>query len=206
MACMPSVTIPLYGWMIVPCTAAVSLKINFARLQGGFVWTPLNPPRLWAWNEARNSFLALHLAMKLFQSAWLPLTKSHDYCGLDNRWVWLKSCFSTVTGWLQCACLKLGIKYVSTMPLFRGEGPWNRATTSLDHDYGGIRTQKQLWASGAVWGIKRSGIYRTNFWAITSWLDKSMCKSLDTCSRVVSCVHMHKLTSSTSCTSQWSQH
>jgi len=40
-------------------------------------------------NEVRNSFLALHLALKLFQSAWLPLTKSHDYCGLDNRWVWL---------------------------------------------------------------------------------------------------------------------
>jgi len=30
----------LHGWMIVPCTAAVSLKINFARLQGGFGWTP----------------------------------------------------------------------------------------------------------------------------------------------------------------------
>ena len=73
-------------------------------------------------NEVRNSFLALHLAMKLFQSAWLPLAKSHDYCGLDNRWVWLKSCFSTVTGWLQCACFKLGIKYVSSMPIFRGEG------------------------------------------------------------------------------------
>jgi len=40
------------------------------------------------------------------------------------------------------------------MPLFRGEGPWNKATTSSDHDYGGIRTQKQLWASRATWGIK----------------------------------------------------
>ena len=30
--------------MIVPCTAAVSLKINFARLQGGFVQTPRTPP------------------------------------------------------------------------------------------------------------------------------------------------------------------
>ena len=29
--------------MIVPYTAAVSLKINFARLQGGFVRTPSNP-------------------------------------------------------------------------------------------------------------------------------------------------------------------
>ena len=48
MACMPSVTIPLHGWMIVPCTAAVSLKIKFARLQGGFVRTPSNPPWLWA--------------------------------------------------------------------------------------------------------------------------------------------------------------
>jgi len=37
MACMPSVTIPLHGCMIVHCTATVSLKINFARLQGGFV-------------------------------------------------------------------------------------------------------------------------------------------------------------------------
>ena len=161
--------------------------------------------------------------MKLFQSAWLPLTKSHDYCRLDNRWVWLKPCFSTVTGWLQCACLKLGTKYVSTTPLFRG--PWNKATTLLDHDYGGIRTQKQLWTSGATRGIKRSGIYKTSLWAITSWLDKSMCKSLNTCSRVVSCVHVHILTgtslinfmhltmittlmgyTSTSCTSQWSQH
>ena len=44
MACMPSVTIPLHGWMIVPCTAAVLLKINFARLQGGFVQTPRTPP------------------------------------------------------------------------------------------------------------------------------------------------------------------
>ena len=46
LACMPSVTVPLHGWMIVPCTAAVSLKINFARLQGRFVRTPSNPPWL----------------------------------------------------------------------------------------------------------------------------------------------------------------
>ena len=50
MACMPSVTIPLHGGMIVPCTAAISLKINFARLQGEFVRTPSNPPWLRAWN------------------------------------------------------------------------------------------------------------------------------------------------------------
>ena len=126
--------------------------------------TKSHGPWLPAWNEVRNSFLALHLAMKLFQSAWLPLTKSHDYCGLDNRWVWLSHVSVLyVTGWLQCACLKLVIKYVSTMSLFRGEGPWNKATTSSDHNYGGIRTQKQLWASGAPWGLQRSGIYRTSF-------------------------------------------
>ena len=44
MACMPSLTIPLNGWMIVPRTAAVSLNISFARLQGGFIQTPSNPP------------------------------------------------------------------------------------------------------------------------------------------------------------------
>ena len=44
MACIPSATIPLHGWMIVSCTVAVSLKINFARLQGGFVRTPSNLP------------------------------------------------------------------------------------------------------------------------------------------------------------------
>ena len=46
MACMPSVTIglPLHGWRIVPCTAAVSLKIDFATLQGGSSEPPRTPP------------------------------------------------------------------------------------------------------------------------------------------------------------------
>ena len=38
--------------MIVPCIAAVSLKINFARLHGGFVQTPSNP-WLRAWSVSR---------------------------------------------------------------------------------------------------------------------------------------------------------
>ena len=41
---MPSVTIPLHGWMIVPCTAAVSLKVRFARLQGGSSEPPRTTP------------------------------------------------------------------------------------------------------------------------------------------------------------------
>ena len=46
MACMPSVTIALHGLMIVPCTAAVSVKIHFARLvyKGVSSEPPRTPP------------------------------------------------------------------------------------------------------------------------------------------------------------------
>ena len=63
----------LHGWMIVPCTAAVSLKINFASLQGGFVRTPSNPP----WLRACLPFIFecfhdekhIHLALKSIAKA-----------------------------------------------------------------------------------------------------------------------------------------
>ena len=55
MACMPSVTIPLHDWMIVPRTTAVILKqVDFARLLGGFVRTPSNPPWLRACTGSRS--------------------------------------------------------------------------------------------------------------------------------------------------------
>jgi len=40
--------------MIVPCTAAVSLKINFARLQGGVRPNPLEPPLATGLNTVLN--------------------------------------------------------------------------------------------------------------------------------------------------------
>jgi len=52
--------------MIVPCTAAVSLKINFARLQGGFVRTPSNPA---GYGPAKVSFCTIIIRFLLLHDS-----------------------------------------------------------------------------------------------------------------------------------------
>ena len=80
MACMLSVTIPLHGWMIVPCTAAVSLKVNFAWLQGSFeppLATGLSQSHCWQKGFVRGK-------------NWRPGNQTayfiiHDYCSRKHR-------------------------------------------------------------------------------------------------------------------------